>query len=386
MSMSGSRDAAIVGIGETKLGKRPGSTGIELQAEAVIAALADAGLGRADVDALFNLGPYSNPSQMYALTLAEYLGVRPSIQASIDGGGTWSPIYMLANCLWAVESGQAEVAVCTFGEAAATGRPVSGHGWTTSGARPEYEYPYGITGAVGPYGLMASRHMALFGTTSEDLAAIAMSARRHASLNENAMRRVPFTLDEYLASRMVASPLRLLDCSTMTDGAGAVVVTSFERGRDLPHQPISIRGFASRTGHRTVSQFVDFDQMELRDVGDRAMTRAGVSIGDIDVAEIHDAFTISTLVYLEELGFCKRGEGGDYARDGNLDLGSACPVNTHGGLLSQGHVAGFLHVTEAVRQLRGDAGIRQVPDAEIAMVAGNGGIFGVNAVMILGAG
>jgi acetyl-CoA acetyltransferase len=115
------------------------------------------------------------------------------------------------------------------------------------------------------------------------------------------------------------------------------------------------------------------------------MGQAGVSIGDIDVAEIHDAFTISTLVYLEELGFCKRGEGGDYARDGNLDLGSACPVNTHGGLLSQGHVAGFLHVTEAVRQLRGDAGIRQVPDAEVAMVAGNGGIFGVNAVMILGA-
>ena len=379
-------DTAIVGIGETKLGQRPGVTGTELQAEAVIAALADAGLGKDDVDGLFSLGPYSNPSQMHALTLAEYLGVRPTVESSIDGGGTWTPIYMLANCIWAVQSGQCSVAVCTFGEAAATGRPVAGHGWTTSGARPEYEYPYGITGAVGPYALMASRHMALYGTTSEGLGAIACSARRHAALNDNAVRRTPFTLQEYLASRMVASPLRLLDCSTMVDGAGAVAVTSSERARDRPHRPVHVTGFASRTSHRTVGQFVDFDALEIHEVGRRALGQAGVTLADVDVAEIHDAFTLSTLVYLEELGFCKRGEGGAYALDGKIDLGSACPVNTHGGLLSQGHVAGFLHVTEAVRQLRGGAGARQVPDAEVALVAGNGGIFGVNAVMVLGRG
>lgn len=379
------RSAVIVGIGETRLGKRPGVTGIELQAEAVISALRDAGLGRSDVDGVFNLGPYSNPSQMHGLTLCEYLGVRPSIQSAIDGGGTWTPIYMLANCMWAVESGQCSVAVCTFGEAAASGKPVQGSGWTTSGARPEYEYPYGITGAVGPYGLLASRHMALYGTTSEGLAAVAMSARRHAALNDNAVRRTPFGMDEYFASRMVASPLRLLDCSTMVDGAGAVVVTSRDRAKHLPQKPIAVRGFASRTSHRTVSQFVDFDQMELGDVADRALAQAGVGLGDVDVALIHDAFTISVLVYLEEIGFCKRGEGSDYALAGNLDLGSRCPVNPHGGLLSQGHVAGFLHVTEAIRQLRGAAGVRQVPGAEVAMVAGNGGMFGVNAVMILGA-
>lgn len=379
-------EATIVGIGETKLGKRPGITGVELQAEAVIAAIADAGLTKDDVDGLFNLGPYSNPSQMHAMTLAEYLGVRPTVQSSIDGGGTWTPLYMLANCIWAVESGQCEVAVCTFGEAAATGRPVTGPGWTTSGARPEYEWPYGITGAVGPYALLASRHMALYGTTSEGLGAVAQSARRHAALNENAVRRTPFTLDEYMASRMVASPLRLFDCSTMVDGAGAIVVTSRSRAADLPHKPVDIKGFAAKTGHRTLSQFTDFESLELKDVANRALRMAGIDLGDLDVAMIHDAFTISVVVYLEELGFCGRGEAGAYALDGQLDLGSACPVNTHGGLLSQGHVAGFLHVTEAVRQLRGTAGAAQVDGAAHAMVAGNGGIFGVNAVMVLGQG
>lgn len=382
--MASTSDAVIVGIGETRLGKRPGVTGVELQAEAVMAALRDAGLGKDDVDGLFNLGPYSNPSQMYAMTLSEYMGVRPAVQSSIDGGGSWTPIYMLANCIWAVQSGQCSVAVCTFGEAAATGRPVQGSGWTTSGARPEYEYPFGITGAVGPYALIASRHMALYGTTPEDLGEIAMSARRHAALNDNAVRQTLFTMDDYLASRMVASPLRLFDCSTMVDGAGAVVVTSPERAADLPNHPVSISGFAARTSHRTVGQFVDLDQIELREVAERAMGRAGISLHDVDVAEIHDAFTISTLIYLEEMGFCRRGEGGDYVREGRIDLGSRCPVNTHGGLLSQGHVAGFLHVTEAVRQLRHDAGAAQVADAEVAMVAGNGGILGTNAVMILG--
>jgi acetyl-CoA acetyltransferase len=220
----------------------------------------------------------------------------------------------------------------------------------------------------------------------EGLGAVAQSARRHAALNENAVRRTPFTMDEYFASRMVASPLRLFDCSTMVDGAGAVVVTSKARAADLPNRPVDVKGFAARTGHRTLSQFTDFESLELKDVARRALGRAGIELRDLDVAMIHDAFTISVIVYLEEMGFCGRGEGSAYALEGNLDLGSACPVNTHGGLLSQGHVAGFLHVTEAVRQLRGTAGAAQVQDAQHAMVAGNGGIFGVNTVMVLGQG
>ena len=376
--------AAIVGIGETRLGKRPGRTGLELQAEAVIAALDDAGLGRDDVGGLFALGPYSQSSQMFGMTLAEYLGVHPSVESAIDAGGTWSPILMVANSVWAVQSGMCEVAVCVFGEAAATGRPVAGKGWTTTADVPEYEVPFGVTGAVVPYALLASRHMAEFGTTEEALGQVAMSARRHASLNDNAYRRDPFGIDEYLASRMISSPLRLLDCSTMVDGSGAVVVASVTRARQLKRRPVEVLSVGSHLSHRNVGQFRGFEELRIAEVGATVLRRAGLTVADVDVAEIHDAFTISTLLYVEELGLCGRGECGDYAAGGGLDLGGACPVNTHGGLLSQGHVAGMLHVTEAVRQIRGDAGAAQVEGAEVAMVAGGGGIFGVNAAMLLG--
>lgn len=383
MSFAG---AAVVGVGETKVGQRPDRSTLDLQAEAVRLAVADAGLGPGDVDALFNLGPYSRPSQMFAMTLAEHLGLRPTVVASIDAGGTLSPMMMVANAVWAVQSGACRVAVCTFGEAAATGRVAPGRGWTTTADTIEFEEPFGVVGNVVPYALMASRHMAEFGTTDEALYAVAASARRHAARNPNAARREPFTLEEYRASRMISTPLRVLDCSTMVDGAGAVVITSAERAGDLAHAPVSVLGLAARMSHRNLNQFPGFDELGIGAVGERALESAGLTLADVDVAEIHDAFTISTLVFLEELGFCGRGEGGAYVTEGHLDLGARCPVNTHGGLLSQGHVAGFLHLTEAVKQLRGGEGDRQVPGAETAMVAGGGGIFGVTAVMVLGRG
>ncbi len=378
--------SAIVGIGETKLGRRPGTTPLELQAEAVVAAVKDAGLAPADVDGLFNLGPYSNPSQMFALTLGEYLGMHPSVESSIDAAGTFTVMHMIANAVWAIESGHCNVAVCTFGEAAATGRVMSGHGWTSTQDQVETEAPFGIVGAVVPYALLASHHMAQYGTTEDGLGAVAVSARRHAMLNENAVMRKPMTLEDHHTSRMIATPLRLFDCSSMVDGAGAMVLTTEERARDLPHPQVSVLGLAAHMSHSNSSQISSFEELRIREVADRALGEAAISLSDVDVAEIHDAFTISTLLYLEEIGFCGRGEGSAYALEGNLDLGSRCPVNTHGGLLSQGHVAGFLHVTEAVKQLRGQAGAAQVADAEVAMVAGGGGIFGMNAVMLLGAG
>ena len=376
--------ATIVGIGETKLGKRPGWSAVELQAEAVMAAVADAGLGLDDVDALFNLGPYSRPAQMFGLTLAQYLGIHPAMQASVDAGGTWSAMMQVANCVSAVQNGQCEVAVCTFGESVASGRVVGGRGWTSTAEMPEFEFAFGMFGAVTPYAMVAARHMAEFGTTEEAFGAIAIATRLHASRNENAFRRTPFTMEEYLASPMLSTPIRLFDCSTMVDGAGAIVVTTAERARDLDKVGVEVLGLSAHTSHRDVAQFTSFDDLQVQPVRDRAFGQAGVTIDDIDVAQIHDAFTISTLVYLEELGFCPRGQGGAYALEGNLDLGARCPVNTAGGLLSQGHVAGMLHVTEAVRQLRGDGGERQVDGADVAVVAGGGGIFGVNAVMVLG--
>lgn len=382
--MNGFEGAAVAGIGETPLGRRPGTTTLDLQAEAVRLAVADAGLGLADIDGLFNLGPYSRPAQMFAMTLAEYLGLRPTVVASVDAGGTLSAMLMVANAVWAVQSGQCRVAVCTFGEASVSGRVVAGRGWTSTADTIEFEEPFGVVGNVVPYALMASRHMAEYGTTEEALWAVAASARRHAARNPNAARRELFTFEEYLASRMIATPLRVLDCSTMVDGAGAVVITSATQARHLPHPSAVVLGLAAQMSHRNVNQFPGFAELTIGPVGERALKHAGLGLEDVDVAEIHDAFTLSTLVFLEELGFCGRGEGGPYALEGNLDLGSACPVNTHGGLLSQGHVGGFLHLTEAVKQLRGGEGDRQVPGAEVAMVAGGGGMFGVNAVLLLG--
>jgi acetyl-CoA acetyltransferase len=226
--------------------------------------------------------------------------------------------------------------------------------------------------------------MAEFGATEEGLCAVAMSARRHAALNENAFRRTPFTRDEYFASRFIARPLRLLDCATIVDGAGAVVVTTSERARDLPHQAVEVLSYASHNSHRNVGQFTTFDDLRVREMTERVLGRAGLALSDVDVATIHDAITISTLVYIEEMGFCGRGEGGAYAESGGLDLGGPCPVNTHGGLLSQGHLGGMLHAVEAVRQLRGEAGARQVHDAEVALMGGGGGMLGGNAVLALG--
>jgi acetyl-CoA acetyltransferase len=378
-----SREARIVGIGETALGSFPDRTAVDLQAEAITHALADAGLRGSDVDGLFVLGPYSQPSIMFGLTVGEYLGLTPAVQSVIDAGGTVSMITMLVQAVRAIEAGECQVVVCAFGENAATGRPAGAHGWT-SNDRVEFEEPYGIVGTVVPYALLASAYMAEFGTRPEDLGAIAISARRHASRRENAVRRKPMDLDTYLGSRTIAEPLRLLDCSSIVDGAGALVLSSAELANESRHGDIRLLGAACRATHRNVGQFPGFEDLKLRELGRSALEQAGLSLDDVDVALIHDAFTISTAIYLEGLGFCEPGGVGDYARAGGLDLGSRCPVNTHGGLLSQGHVGGVLHFVEAVRQLRGDAADSQVEGATVAMVAGGGGILGTNGVAVLG--
>lgn len=376
--------ASIVGIGETSLGKQPGRTAVDLQAEAVIRACADAGVSVGDLDGLFDLGPYSRPFPMFSANLTEYLGIHPRRQGTIDVGGVLSPLHMINNALWAIERGECSLVACTFGEAAATGRRKAGRGWTLATDDLEFEAPFGLVGAVIPYALMMARHMAEFGTPLEGFGAVALSARRHAAMTDNAGMRRPLTMDEYLQSRPMASPVKLLDCSLIVDGGAALVIAKGDLARELQKPMIEVRASTMATSHRSVGQFRGFDELQIADVGQRALDEAGISLSDIDLLQVHDAFTISVITFIEELGFCARGQGGHYALDGNLDLGAKCPVNTNGGHLSQGHLAGFLHLTEAVRQLRGDAGERQVPDAEHVLVAGSGGFFGLNGVMILG--
>jgi acetyl-CoA acetyltransferase len=376
----------IIGIGETSLGKQPGRTAVDLQAEAVVKACANAGISVGDLDGLFDLGPYSRPFPMFSANLSEYLGIHPARQSTIDVGGVLSPLHMINNALWAIERGECSLVACTFGEAVATGRVKPGRGWTLGTDDLEFEAPFGLVGAVIPYALVMARHMAEYGTPMEGFGAVALSARRHAAMTDNAVMRKPLTMEEYISSRPMASPMKLLDCSLIVDGGGAVIVASGARARDLGIVPVHVEASTMCTSHRNVAQFPGFDALGIAEMGDRALREARLSLGDIGLLQIHDAFTISVIVFLEALGFCKPGQGGHYALEGNIDLGSRCPVNTNGGHLSQGHVAGFLHLTEAVRQLQGAAGNRQVPGVEHVMVGGSGGFFGLNGLMILGRG
>jgi acetyl-CoA acetyltransferase len=383
------RPVCIVGMGETAMGRLEGSTSLGLQAEASRLALADAGLKAAAVDAVYNLDPYTQAMSMFAQSLLEYMGLRPTVAATIDAGGTVTPMTMILNAIAAIGQGYAEVALCTFGENALTGRPKGVHGLPQgpSLGQEEFEEPFGCIGMVIPYALVAQRHMQRYGTTKEQLGAVAMSARRHACLNPRAQMRKPMTMADYMGARPIADPFGLLDCSVMSDGAGAVVLTSVERARDLRTTPVRVLGFGGKATHKNVNQMPDLDELGLKPAGDMAFGRAGVRIADVDFCCIHDAFTISTVLGAEALGLCAPGEGGPYAAAGKLDLGGPCPVNPHGGLLSHAHIGGMNHLCEAVRQLRHEAEApRQVAGAKVGVISGNGGVFSLCGVMVLGRG
>jgi acetyl-CoA acetyltransferase len=378
-------DVVIIGIGETPLGKLPGMNSVEIQALAVLDASRDSGCTLADLDGVINLDPYAIPNSMFSTTLAEYLGVRPRFCATVDVGGTVSGMTMVQQAAWAIQSGHCHVAVCVFGENTLTGRPVGSHGMHLNNllGGEEWEEPFGCQGMVIPYALVAQRYFDLYGAGPEDLGAVAVTTRAHALLTDNAMMRKPITVEQHAASRMISSPLRLLDCSLVADGGGAVILTSRAQARRLGARAVALRAMAMRATHNSVAVMPDIPDFGMAAAGQDAFESAGIGVGDLDVAELHDAFTISVLVTLDALGFCAPGEAGTLVRSGATSLGGRCPVNTHGGLLSQAHIGGMLHITEAVRQLRGEAGRRQVPDCRFAAVSGNGGVFSVCGVMIL---
>ncbi|HEX7163663.1 MAG TPA: hypothetical protein VF223_20785 [Trebonia sp.] len=380
---------AIVGIYESEIGDLGGLTAVELQALAVRGALADAGMTLPDTDALYALAPYSQPHAMFALSLAEYLGLRCSIAETVDVGGTATPMMMIKHAIDGIRSGLHGTAVCVFGEAARTGRPHSGHGWTLGSefGTEEWEQPAGLVGLVSPYALLAQRYLHEYGTSREGFCAVSLAMREHARRKPNAvMRDKPLTRDDYFGARMISDPISLYDCSVIVDGAGALVITSADRARDVAHRPVTVLGTGSAQTHKHLSQLTPLDQLGMGEAARRSFGQAGIGIADVDVLYAHDAFTVSTMLTIEGVGLCGPGEGEAYARAGQLALGSPCPVNTHGGLLSQGHTGGILNYTEAVTQLRGDAADRQVPNAEIAVVAGTGGLFGMCGVMTLGRG
>ncbi len=380
--------AVIVGIGETRVGKHPGRSALDLQCEAVRKALADARIDKARVDGVYALGSYIQPMQLHGLSVIEYLGLAPRLAEIVDVGGTVAFIAMIQNAMAAIDAGRLEIAVCVYGDNAATHRPPGTHGYIaqmTTGAE-EFEEIFGSSIVVS-YALLARRYLDLHGLEPEEaFAPIALTARRHAMLNENAAYRKPIGIEDYRASPWIAEPFRRLDCSPVVDGAGAFVIVSRRVARGLEATPVSYLGAGSQATHKIVSLTPDIPELGMAEAGRRAFAEAGLTPQDVDLLTVHDGFTASVSITVGALGFCGAGECGRLAAEGGLGFDGALPVNPHGGLLSQGHVGGMLHVLEAVRQLRGDSGPRQVKDAEIAAVSGNGNIFSICGAMLLGKG
>jgi acetyl-CoA acetyltransferase len=287
----------------------------------------------------------------------------------------------------AIAAGICDVALITHGESGASRVGMPGTRWTPDSANGQFELPYGVMGPPTQYSLVATRHMHEYGTTSEQLAEVAVATRKWAALNPKAAMRDPLTVADVLASRMISYPFHLLDCCLVTDGGGAVVLTAAERARDLRQAPVYVLGAGEAVGHALVSQMTDFARWDAAErSGAAAFAMAGVRHEDIDVAEFYDAFTIVPILGLEALGFCKPGEGGAFVSGQRTAPGGAFPLNTNGGGLSYTHTGmyGIFIIIEATRQLRGECGARQVAGARVALCHGLGGIWSAAATLILG--
>jgi acetyl-CoA acetyltransferase len=374
--------AAIVGVAESDLGEvGPDRYAIELAAQAALRALSEAGLRTTDVDGLFSV---VQGHLMSSMDVGEYLGIRPRYTDTTMTGGS-AFVSHLHHAALAIAAGGCDVALITYGSAP---RAEAARKQRSPYApeQPNYEIEHHPRSPVTGYALATARHMHEFGTTADHLAEVAVAARGWASMNPVAFVRDPLTIDEVRASRVVSSPLRKLDCCLVTDGGGAVVLTSAARAHDLPKPPVYLLGAGEAHWHKWISEMPDLTTTATVDSSRRAFEMAGVKPADIDVVQLYDAFTINPILFLEDMGFCAKGEGGAFVADGRIGPGGALPVNTNGGGLSYGHpgMYGIFTIIEAVRQLRAECGPRQVADAEIAVAHGNGAQLSSQVTAVLG--
>lgn len=374
---------AIVGVAESDSGRVPNMTEMQLHAQATWRALDESGLHKNDIDAVFCS---SHSLGMPTVMLCEYLQIFPRYSDTTSIGGSSFEAH-LNHAVAAIRAGKCEVALITYAstQLSSRGRMIGTGGRPATIPEATYEAPYGNT-LVGAYAMSAQRHMYQFGTTSEQLAEIAVVTRRHASLNPLAMYRELITVQDVLNSRLIADPLHLLDCCVVSDGGGAVLVTTEERARDLKQQPVYVLGSSESHTHAHISQMPYLTVTAAAFTAPRAFAEAGVTPSDIDMAMIYDSFTITVLLLLEDLGFCKKGEGGSFVEEGRIALGGQLPINTDGGGLSSNHpgMRGIFLIIEATRQLRNQCGPRQVDGARLAVAHGSGGVLSSQATIILG--
>lgn len=388
--MSIKRSSAIVGVAEHDLenGKVPnGETVLQMQANVAKKALEEAGLTKDDVDGIFVAGAWGLPGVglMPSVTMAEYLGITPRFTDSTNIGGSSFEAHV-GHAAAAIQSGLCDVALILYGSTQRSNRSRNLSAGRPSELTAQFESVWGMPAPVGAYAMAAHRHMHEYGTTSEQLAEIAVSTRKWAQLNPRAMYRDEITITDVVESPLIADPLHLLDCCLVTDGAGAIVMTSAERARECKTKPVWVLGHGESHTHSLVSSMPDLTVTTAKQSGAQAFEMAGITHEEIDIAQIYDSFTITVLLTLESLGFCKPGEGGDFVANGRTAPGGDFPMNTNGGGLSYSHpgMYGIFLLIEAVQQLRGECGERQVSDAKLALVNGTGGVLSSTATCILG--
>lgn len=372
--------AAIVGAATFGVGECPGRRPLDIATQAALAALADAGLKLPDVDALFVCLP---DDALGGLAAVEYLGIRPRYtDCNRTGGSAFMSHALVASLM--LEAGYCDTALIMYG----SNQRTNGGNVVTLRQSSTYEKPYRPLNPLSSYALATARHMHQYGTTREQLAEVAVAARGWANLNPEAFARGPLSIEDCLNSRMVSDPLSVRDCCLITDGGAAVVMTRADRARHLRADPVYLLGGAAAVTHASIDQMPDLTVTAAAESGERAFQIAGVTPADIDVVNLYDAFTINTILFLEDLGFCKKGEGGAFVSGGRIAPGGELPVNTNGGGLSFCHpgMYGLFTMVESVVQLRGKAGARQVPGAEIALAHGNGGTLSSEATLIFGTG
>lgn len=370
----------IRGVAESELGEvGPGRYSLDLLGEAVVGALADAGIDKSEVDGLFTA---VTGRAMANLDVGEYLGIQPRYTDGTMIGGS-SFVSHVHHAALALQSGACDVALIAYGSTQRTDMRRPGR-MPYPPERPNHEAQAKPMHPVTGYALAAARHMHEYGTTREQLASVAVAAREWAAMNPKAFKQAPLTIEDVLSARTVAEPFTTLDCCLVTDGGGAVVMTrDGEYGGVKP--PVHVLGAAEAHSHRAISQMPDLTVTAARESGRRAFEMAGLRPADIDVLQLYDAFTINPILFLEDLGFCEKGEGGAFVEGGRIAPGGTLPVNTNGGGLSFCHpgMYGIFTIIEAVRQLRGEAGERQVQGAETALAHGNGGQLSSQATAIL---
>lgn len=380
------RAPTIVGAALSDYPKAPHLSERQHHAQALTRALDDAGLNIQHIDGFMS----ASMGVETAISMAEYFRIDHKVLGGVGPGGAVFE-WMVQQASAQILAGQCETVAITYGSdlLSRSGRTLGTAGFHREGDTiadsVQFEAPYGST-IVGAYAMAARRHMYEYGTTPQQLAEIAVTCREHAALNPYALYREPITVDDVLNSRMIADPLHMLDCCVISDGGGAIILTTAERAKDLRSQPVYVLGAAGAQTHWNISEMPDFTVAPSAIAGPRAFEEAGVKPSDIDTIQLYDSFTITVLLMLEGLGFCERGEGGALAASGALKLGGDLPMNTDGGGLSACHsgMRGMHLLVESVRQLRGQGGDAQVPDCQLALACGSGGFLSGHAVVIMG--